>query len=516
MCRTLIFLVAGLPVVAAAASGQAIAPTSRPGIVAGSPATAPSAPRLQDLPSQRLGEPFVSRAAGITFKPPAGGVQTRRMGYGEEIVQYSNTDEKWSLKVSRVSFDRAALLVKTDPKPSDVEPGILDQSAHQLLLQNVNTEILRKDVINVGAMDAGLLCSRFTQGGSFWLRQQAFLRANDQLFYIFDFITPSNRTISDKPDYEDPAERMAIDIFRAMLDSIELLNQRDLLKDNQERLYRTRQLQVDLADRLRQAIVPDQYFRVMREGKDVGWIYVAEEMGEYQGKSGLIVATVRSGRPDEKTLVNVSAEAFWMPDGNRQGDEAWMTITRVARQDASSTVTELGQSGRRSRRVRDKTAGEDKLDPRQPAVRVIERYEMTVTQSGGQSPRTIERELPPYYLPNAASSLILRVLPTREAKGYLFAAWVGAEGEVIYRYLDVQPQQEALFNGQMIQAVVIKDRIGLEGDPTFHYLNPEGKYLGSTCPATGVVIVATDMQTITRLFPDAKVVRPHLLEGRTR
>jgi hypothetical protein len=128
--------------------------------------------------------------------------------------------------------------------------------------------------------------------------------------------------------------------------------------------------------------------------------------------------------------------------------------------------------------------------------------------------KTVERDVPSYYLPQAVGSMIPRLLPRKEPKGYLFAVWVGAEQEVIYRYLDVESEHDVLFNGQNIRAVTVKDRIGLEGEPTYHYFSPEGKYLGSTNAASGVVIVAADLQTITKIWPDAKPVRPRLLEGK--
>ncbi len=144
-----------------------------------------------DDPAQRLGELFSSRAAGIAFRPPAGGVQSRRLGFGSEIVQYSSAEDKWTLKVSRLIFEKPTeMLAKEDLVKT--APGVLDATAHQLKLQNPALQVLRKDTVAVPAGEVGVIICRFSQGGLVWLRQQAFVMANPQLFYAFDFTTPLN------------------------------------------------------------------------------------------------------------------------------------------------------------------------------------------------------------------------------------------------------------------------------------------------------------------------------------
>src|SRR5258705_359411 len=137
-----------------------------------------------------------------------------------------------------------ALLVVDDPKtPQDeskTNPGILQQIVAGLLQNNQNTDVLRQDVVNLGPLDMGMIVARYAQAGQTMLRQQAIIQRNDQLFYVLDFTSPSGRTAADKPETEDPAERMAVDIFGAVVDSVQLLDQKPLLVDEEERLYRTR------------------------------------------------------------------------------------------------------------------------------------------------------------------------------------------------------------------------------------------------------------------------------------
>src|SRR6476660_2340400 len=62
----------------------------------------------EDDARDRLGERFTSQGRGISFRPPLGGVQTKRTPIAAEIVRYSAADEKWSLNVSMLNFDKPA------------------------------------------------------------------------------------------------------------------------------------------------------------------------------------------------------------------------------------------------------------------------------------------------------------------------------------------------------------------------------------------------------------------------
>ncbi|HEV8292683.1 MAG TPA: hypothetical protein VGP94_12205, partial [Tepidisphaeraceae bacterium] len=277
----------------------------------------------------RLGERFTSQGRGISFRPPIGGAQIKRTPIGTDIVRYSAADEKWALNVSMLTFEKPAKLLSVDnpATPEDeskTKPGILQQIVQQLQQNNVSTEVLRQDVVNVGKIDVGMLALRYAQGGQPVLRQQAIVQRNDQLFYVLDFTSPSGHTPADKPDVEDPAERMAVDIFAAVVDSVQLLDQKALLADEEERLYRTRALLVNLPKRIEGAIMPEQYFRVMQGGKDIGWMFVAEELGERQGENGFFVASLSEATAEKNLKVQVASEMFCSLN-LKKAREAWVT-----------------------------------------------------------------------------------------------------------------------------------------------------------------------------------------------
>src|SRR5205814_8550627 len=128
----------------------------------------------------------------------------------------------------------------------------------------------------------------------------------------------------------------------------------------------------------------------------------------------------------------------------------------------------------------------------------------------GERPKTVQ--LPPFYLPQAMGHLLPRILPRWDPKSYLFANYVPDLAEVAYRFVDVGPEQEVTLDGQKLHAISIKDRIGLEGSITTHYISPEGKYLGSTNVDSDITILPTDRATLEKVWKDAVLDRPAEVE----
>ena len=474
-----------------------------------------SASADEDDVRDRLGERFTSQGRGISFRPPIGGAQIKRTPIGTEIVRYSASDEKWSLNVSILTFEKPMRLLSVDnpTTPEDeskTKPGILQQIVQQLQQNNVSTEVLRQDVVNLGPHDVGMLVARYTQGGQTVLRQQALIQRNDQLFYLLDFTSPSGRTPADKPDVEDPAERIAVDIFAAVVDSVQLLDQKALLADEEERLYRTRTLLVNLPNRIRAVITAEQYFRVMQSGKDIGWMYVTEELGERQGENGFFVSSLSEATPQANLRIQVASEMFSSLN-LKSAKEAWVAINTIEKDKVRTSVSEFGQSEKKIERVLDKQ-GDSGDDPKAPKMRSTQRYHFHVTQTNKATATPIARELPPFYVSQAISAMLPRLLPLTEAKGYLFLVWVGSERELIKRYLDVEPLRTETFAGQTIKAIVVKDRVGLEAEPTFHYFTVDGRYLGNFNKANGVTMVSSTQQSMAQLWPNTTFARPQVLD----
>lgn len=488
---------------------MAQAQTTQPAVRPVAPATKPA----DDATVPALGERFSTVAGGVAFRPPAGGQQIKPANMGTHIVQFVNNDEKWALKVSRMIFEQPTPLRGVDDPKTPIEdesrtkPGVLDQVIQQISLQVPGTKVLRQDVVNVGPHDAGLLAMRYSQGPQTYLRQMALVQKNDQLYFVFDLTTPSTRTPADRDEDEDASEVLAVQVFTQMLDTVELLDQSMILLENDARLYRTRLMMSDLNTRIARAVKAEQYFRILKAGQDVGWMLVSEEIAERQGRKGVLTAAASQTLPELGTRLDVASEMFGADD---RENEAWVTMTVLEKDGKLDQASEFGQS--RIVRVRDDVNGEgDPTDRNQPKFREFPQISVTQTNVLGSTPVT--RRLRWYYMPQSLSHMLPRLVPLDEVKGYLFLVWVPGERDLVHRYIDVERPRTVSFAGQNTVAVVVKDRIGLEGEPTFHYLTPEGQYLGCENPATGVKIEASNLKTLSNLWPKAKIVRPQVLDA---
>ena len=479
--------------------------------------TRPATGDPEDKPQQYLGSYFISKAAGIALRPPIGGTQVKPAVVGTNIVQFINSDEKWILKLQQVVFERPApMLGKEIPAapafdPSKPKGGVLPETTEQLLLQNAGSRLLRQDVISVARRNTGMIAIRYTQASQVYLRQVALIQRTDQHYYIIDLTSPSSRAPADREDAEDPSEAMAVKIFGAVLDSVQLLDLRLIEADIEARLYAARSLMVTMATRVKQAIIPEQYFRLLRDGKDIGWSFVTEEPGPRLGEDGVFVSIISQAAGEGGAKVNLSSEMF---SSESRRNEAWVTVTTIDRAGKKQETSEIGQSDWRVTRKLDPTQAPDPKD-HNPAIRVLERYLLNVTQTNAAGAKPITRELPARYsyLPQAFAQLLPRLVSLNEPKGYLFLVWVSNERELVHRYIDVEGERNVTFGGAQIRAAVVKDRLGLEGEPTFHYFTAQGRYLGSQTPSNGISIIATDLKTISRLYPSANLARPRLLDA---
>jgi len=324
-----------------------------------------------------------------------------------------------------------------------------------------------------------------------------------------------------------------------------LLDRTPVLDDQRERLFRTRALFVNLtAEKLfkpitvmdlaetnqktRQDGKGEQYLRILQEGKDVGYTYVLAEKetrGKMEGVSvGVRTRTRLAPEPTKQagtaaalkapatapSIVQTDMESLmWMSTDRKH--ETWRTIVVVddgARDKNHST--EIGTSDRQTERVLDKDepVGE-KIDPRNPPVRKEDILSLTVTtQSTRVNAEPVNRSLPPFYLPQAMGFLVPRLVPLNEPKTYMFASWVTEAREVMSRYLDVGREQNVELGGKKHLAVPVKDRFGLEGSVTTHWVTLDGMYLGSVNEDSRLTVLPTDEETLRKIWIDATLTAP--------
>jgi hypothetical protein len=490
-------------------------------------------PTLQE--SERLGSPFEDAVAGIAFRAPSG-MKEIRGAPGDVIVRYVDDARHWVLAVSKMTFERPVRLsnpAATQPAAGGekTSKGILELTASQMKLDAPGAEILRQDVITIGGLDVGMLAGRYTIAPQTNLTQQAIFKADDENFYLFNLTCPAPRTgeIGD-----DPSVQSAVATFTDMLDTVRVLEQTAVREEQDERLMHTRTLFVNWTpERIKAALVKEQWLRLLRDGKDVGYSYVVEDVGRdlprpghkesafTGGEDGALIG-IRS-RTVPQAGVQVDAES-WMWVSFDRKHEKWSNTAYINKgKDAAGKpqidhVGDVGSSDVEEETVYDKNLvghpeqigpGAGDVDKGQPPFRRQEVYTLNAEQVGkNQSGEPVVRQLPVFYIPQALAHLLPRIVPLKEPAKYMFASYVPEKREVMARYVDVGAEQEATIAGRKIEAIPVRDRLGLEGSVTIHYVNAAGQYMGTVSPDSKVEILPSDAATLESIWKNVDLSRP--------
>lgn len=483
-----------------------------------------------------LGVSFSSLAAGISFRPPGGMEEIRRPAGDELIAIFLDNNRKWQLKVSRLVLTTAAPLqtdTEPDPKTKITRIGLLESNVEQMKVDTGATEVLRQDVINIADLPCGMIAARYNvSADTAQLTQRAVVQAgeDEKLYYVFELNTPAPL----RGDLTaDENVRSAVSVFGKMLDSIRLLDQRQVMQDQNERLFRTRALITTLNETtLRQALHKEQWLLISRAGKPLGYTYIVERTGSDIPRSGQDPNTTRSA--NDGVLIGVRTRT--VPDENKTVDaESWMWMSFDRKHEVWSNILftdepdpvdktkrrrfksggEFGSADSTVERVRDDRLeiGEKRpdgtMDQNQPAIRQQEIVTLSVTPVNlGADNQPMSRQLPAFYMPQAAAHLLPRLVAKNEGKTYLVAVYVSDRKEVLKRYLDVGGEREVTFAGKKIRAIAVNDRIGLEGAITTHYISPSGEYLGSENKDTQITLTPTTAAALEQLFAKPDLTAP--------
>ena len=520
-----------LCLVSCALTSVARAQSDQPGsVLEGRPDAEPGDVRVDGAGAggARLGDVFESQSAGIAFRAPADARLVRRGG-GDEIVQYVNEQKKWNLRVHRIQFgEPMPVAARKDRKTEKVVPGLLELTLDQFKLDKPGAEVLRDDVVPMNDALVGLIAARYSEGFETYLHQQALVAQSERTYAIFTMTSPAPRA---GDVTADAAVREAVETFNAVLDSVRVLDQSHIREEQQQRLYRTRALFLNVTEnRLRNALIKEQWLRMLdKNGRDVGYMYVVEEVaGDLPKKrapkkptraDGVRIGIRSRTLPEPGVQVDVE-QWMWMAFDKRH--EQWSGAASVKQGAKETYVSEFGVSDHRERRSWNKEARPGELRPdlskdvNQPAVDVDEFYVLSVTHVSKQATaEPVQRTLPVFYIPQALGHLLPRLLPRFEQKGYMFASYVSDKREVMSRYVDVEREEEVTLGGRKVRAIPILDRMGLEGAVTTHYVTPaDGTYLGSVNAETNVTILPTDRATLQGIWKDADLSRPGDVEER--
>jgi hypothetical protein len=535
-----------------------------------------------------LGPVYENRAAGILMRPPAGSKTIRKNG-GDEVVEFVNEQRRWALKVMVITTQQPIGLTTTKDVNGREMLGLMEITKDRVaraLPEGATAEgrFLREDVINIAdgipsedprqrVPNVGMLALRYTKGLERLLGQQAIIQANEQMYYLITLISPGKPLVVKKDgasdtapakapkaatpakaaaadelpaetlENADPNERLAVEAFRQVIDSVKLLDRSKIRQDQEDRLVRTRALLVNFTpNRMKQAMVPEQCYRLIKKGKDIGFVYTVEKQADgipmpKKNEKGEPVVEIPTG---EKGILVGTRSRILLEDSPTQIDaESWMFVTFDRRHEdwtnqivttdrttgKKDYVTEVGTSDKQNsvsldkvaieRGIRGENLGPGREDKNQPPVRRQEDYFVNVTHSAkGGNAEPVNRPLPPWYMPQALSKMLPRLVDYKRASKspepvtYMFAQYVGDSRAVMNRYVDVEPLQKVTLAGRSLRAIPVRDRITIDGPVTTHYLSENGMYLGSEAADSGVAVIPATEAKLHELWKDADLSRP--------
>lgn len=471
-----------------------------------------------------LGEPYENPVAGIAFRPPAG-LSAVRATDAESIAEFNSDDGRWLLKVTKAKLSKPMPLQTVKEKGAE-RIGLLDFTVSDIKSNLGSPQFMRNQVINVGPNSVGIVVVRFNIGTEKFLRQQALFQSSESLYYVFNLTTPAAK--AGRPE-DDPGERRAALAFKDMIDTIQLLDRSWIKQDQVNRLFRTRALFTVWSDKngkaLKDAILPEQWLRVIRDGKDVGYTYIVEEALEGRdikdnpGRAfdGVLIS-VRTRMIDKGAQVDLGSQMFVSLDRRH---EDWAHVINLVKnkgqadEDKQQSIEYGFSQHKLIRRLDEKglvpipEAG--KRD--NPPVREIDSYKLSVVRPARSRNTPLakpEYYTPsPWYIPQGVGAMLPRLLPVNRPVTYLFQSYVSEQQEVVHRYVDVGFEKEVTLRAPApaerlvtAKAVPISDRIRLEGSPTVHYMSVDGKYLGSYNEEAKVTILPSSAEELKKIWKD--------------
>jgi len=501
---------------------QLPAPQDRPeGVLPGRPD--------EDVPvageADQLAARFQSVAAGISFSPPLGMKEILRP-LSDEIVRYIDDQRHWVLEVTKIELADPMELGNIN-KGDAVAQGLMGRTLAGIEKTTPGAQIYRQDQINVGTVDVGVIVARYQLAAETNLTQQALVRRSSTVYYVFNLTTPAPK---DGPIDKDPDVRQAVTTFNQMIDSVRLLDQSQIRADQNERLYRTRSLFVGLDEkRLTELLRPQQWLRILQDGKDVGYNYVVEEVGndlpregevarELAGPDGILIG-IRGRLYPQPGVQADELSWMWMSADRKQ--EKWSHIARSRREGSSTNLNVLGNIGVvdttiKYRRDPNLELGEKTRqgwDANQPAVRPEEVRTLTAKSPyAGSSDETITREVPVWYIPQALGYVLPSLVSTEGTRTYLFASWVPEKQQVMTRYVEVLGERDGELAGHPVHGIVVQDRFGLEGSVNTIYLGKDGSFLGSYDADSKITVLPSDPDTLKKIWKDVNLTRPGAVE----
>lgn len=454
-------------------------------------------------------QPFSSVEAGFELTLPDGIRQPSDDPNTLAVV--TNPEDGWQFEVQRLALSTPAELESRKLPEGGRQAGLLELIADDIV-RDTNADVLRQEVTPLGDGEAGVLAVRYSVGTATQLQQIALIPASDLLYYRLVLTSPAPSGDTEELAGDENVKK-AVRAFGDALNTFKRLDQQEIRDDQEQRLFRTRALFVNLTrPTVLHALEDEQWWRIRKEGEDIGWAYVQEHPADgipdgrrNDGAADALSATgVRVGIRTHLTSDSGTIDRFtWSWAAFDRNEEKFLEESVLQRdgeieQEGFVVGSMTGRKVPKKVRVpRSTGAGFDEV------MEIVDDRRLEVSVSVGDEPpeEPTVRELPAWYLQQAMTHLFPRLVAPWGQRTYLVAVYDPTRTEVWQQYVDVEGPRNETINGQKQLVMVVTTRMGLSGNPTTHYISTgEYRWLGSVNEATGVQIQPVDRQTIQKIW----------------
>lgn len=504
-----------------------------------------------DLATTGQGQLFSSVEAGLSVQlPPGNLVDLNDLQDPQVLAVVTNPNENWRFELRKLILDQPRELMGEELPEGGRRTGLLEQLAAEATRSETG-ELVRAAPIPLGEADAGLIVARIRIGAMSQLRQEALIQVDPLLYYRLILISPApNGELTELGN--DPAVQRAVEAFNTTLNSFKALDQTALREEQEERLLHTRSMLVNLKvpSRIAEASTGEQWWRIRRQGEDIGFARVIEEAADglpSDIRGGFSEEDRRDGTADPLIAKGVRVGIrlrMRTGDGSAVDRRTWMYASREMdladfretnalfhasdqNTGAAAAGTVIGQM--RSRLVPKRYEIPSAIGLGTEVVfDMIEQRQLDVTYAVGMEGEDADasdfdararlqlagdplvRQLPAWFVPQAVDHLLPRLVAPWGEKKYLIAVYAPDRREVWSKYIDVAPPRTVRLPGDRGERLVliVTTRLGLNGDATRHFIDSQTyEWLGSVTDATATEVWPCDREEIEEVWRDTPLLQ---------
>lgn len=409
-----------------------------------------------------LADPYVDGTYGYSIQPPNGWQVLRQRvpeRRGVTLLQMSQ-------RVAP-SMTQEIVLKQTSTTQKTPMEDMLKRISSALELEFSDVSILSQQTQQIAGRPGAVLAASFQRDGIKRLRIEALIESNPQTYYVLLYNGPFQLRAKSEP------------LFYRVLGSINLLSNKVDEAEMKVALEDGIKLLKSLdAEKLQKAIVPEEFLKLERDGRTIGFVAVYQAKGDWEGRHGVRIRERGWTFESDGRARRLQNSMFI---SNDLKDERWKTSITTLVPAAANRPDYLEvalEEGLRNGKVllTNQTYSMDSPALANPALDVPDTY----------APRAIIRMLP-------------RLLgdPARKRK-LAFVTFDHVRAGMVARVVDCQGEVHDSGVHSARGVFRLDDREGLAADPTQLFVDSTGQTL--LVKAGPVTMTPVDGQELERLF----------------